>query len=139
MAIRYTTATRNALCDAWVDRFDAGSGAGKIRIYTGTQPASANDPVSGTLLAEITLNDPAFGAAVLGAATVDSSPAISGSVSSTGTAGWWRGLDSDDNVVCDGSVTATGGGGDITIATTSLTSGGSVTITGGTFTVPASA
>jgi hypothetical protein len=139
MAIRYTTATRNALCDAWVDRFDAGSGAGKIRIYTGTQPASADDAPSGTLLAEITLNDPAFDAAASGAASIDSSPAISGSVSSTGTAGWWRGLDSDNNTVCDGSITATGGGGDLTLATVSLTSGGTVTISSGTLTVPASA
>src|SRR6188508_3108300 len=122
MAIRYPTATRSALCDAWVDRFDAGSGAGKIRIYTGTQPATANDAVSGTLLVEITLNDPAFGAASSGAATIDSDPALTGTASASGTAGWWRGLDSDSATVCDGSVTASGGGGDLTLATTSITS-----------------
>ena len=37
----------------------------------------------------------------------------------------------------DGSVTATGGGGDLTLATTSITSGLSIDITGGTITVPA--
>lgn len=134
MAIRYPTATRSALCDAWVDRFDAGSGAGKIRIYSGTQPASANDSPSGTLLAEITLNDPAFGAASSGAATIDSDPALTATVDTSGTAGWWRGLDSDNTTVCDGSVTATGGGGDITLSTVSLTATGTVTITGGTLT-----
>ncbi len=139
MAIRDSTATRNAVCDARVDRFDAGSGAGKIRIYSGTQPASANDAASGTLLCEITLNDPAFGSAAAGAATIDSSPTISGTVLETGTAGWWRGLDSDNNVVCDGSITATGGGGDLTIVTVSLTSGGTVSLTGGTLSAPASA
>lgn len=139
MAIRYPTATRNALCDAWVDRFDAGSGAGKIRIYSGTQPASANDAASGTLLAEITLNDPAFGSASAGAATIDSDPALTDTVDITGTAGWWRGLDSDNNTVCDGSITATGGGGDLTLASTSLTASGTVTVAGGTLTVPASA
>jgi len=137
MAIRYSTATRNALCDAWVDRFDAGSGAGKIRIYSGTQPASANDAAAGTLLATVTLNDPAFDAASTGAASIDASPTLSGTIVATGTAAWWRGLDSDNNVVCDGSVTATGGGGDLTLSTVSLVADASVTITGGTLTVPA--
>lgn len=139
MAIRYPSATRNALCDALVDRFDAGSGPGKIRIYTGSQPASADSAPSGTLLVEITLNDPAFGAASSGAASLDADPATVGTVVATGTAGWWRGLDSDNATVCDGSITVSGGGGDLTLATTSLSSGGTVTITGGTLTVPATA
>jgi hypothetical protein len=139
MAIRDSTATRNALCDARVDRFDAGSGAGKIRIYSGTQPASAEDAPSGTLLVEITLNDPAFGAAASGVATIDADPALTGTVSTSGTAGWWRGLDSDNATVCDGSITATGGGGDLTLSTVTLVATGTVTITGGTLTAPASA
>jgi hypothetical protein len=139
MVIRDPIATRNALCDARVDRFDAGSGAGKIRIYTGTQPTSADDAASGTLLVEITLNDPAFGASASGSATIDADPALTGTASATGTAGWWRGLDSDNNTVMDGSVTASGGGGDLTLVTTSITSGGTVTLTGGTLTAPASA
>ncbi len=139
MTIRYSTATRNALGDAWTARFNAGSGAGKIRIYSGTQPASAGDAASGDLLVTITLNDPAFGATSSGSASLDADPALTGTVAASGTAGWWRGLDSDDNTVCDGSITATGGGGDLTLSTVSLVSGGTVTLTGGTLTVPASA
>lgn len=135
MAVRLPTGARNAACDAVVDRADAGSAAGKIRIYTGSQPASANDAATGTLLAEVTLQDPAFGAASSGVATLSDPAAVT--AGATGTAGWFRMLDSDNNTVLDGSVTATGGGGDLELATTSITSGLSVDITGGTVTMPA--
>ena len=74
MATRLPTAARNAACDAVVDLLDAGAGAGTIKIYTGSQPASANDAASGTLLATITLSDPAFGAASTGVATMAGTP-----------------------------------------------------------------
>jgi hypothetical protein len=47
-------------------------------------------------------------------------------------------MDSNNAAVMDGDVTATGGGGDLTLATTSITSGLSVDITGGTVTMPVS-
>lgn len=136
MTVRLATATRNAMVTAWLDLLDAGSGAGKIRIYSGSQPASAQDSATGTLLAEITLNDPAF-SKFGGVGTIDSDPALTDTVDSTGTAGWFRALDSDNNTVFDGAITATGGGGDLTLASTSLVAGGTVTITGGTCTQPA--
>lgn len=136
MAIRLPTASRNAAADAVVDRADAGTAAGKLRIYTGAQPASANDAASGTLLAEVTLIDPAFGNAAAGVATLADPVAVTGT--NTGTAGWFRVLDSDNNTVFDGSCTASGGGGDLILSNTSIASGQTVDIlSGGTITMPA--
>jgi hypothetical protein len=123
-------AVRSAMCDAAVDSLDAGSGAGKVKIYTTAKAA---------LLVTITLNDPAFGSASNGVATVSTSPsAPSGTAVAGGTAAVAEFLDSDDNVKWEGTVTATGGGGALTIASTTISDGGTVQITGGTITMPAS-
>jgi hypothetical protein len=138
MATRLPTASVNAACDAIVDRVDGGSGAGTIEIRTGSQPASANDAATGTLLVTITCADPAFGAAAAGVATLDCDPVLEANAVADGTAGWGRLKDSTGATVMDGSVTATGGGGQITLATTAITTGVAVQLTSGTFTVPAS-
>lgn len=139
MSLTLSNAVRSAMADAAVDLLDAGSGAGKIRIYDGSRPAGPGTAVSTqTLLAEITLSDPAFGSASNGVCTIAGTPLSDSSADATGTAAWFRALDSN-NVACfDGSVTATGGGGDITLASTSVVSGTTVRITGGTVTQPAS-
>jgi hypothetical protein len=135
MTTRLATATRNAACDAVVDLLDGGPAAGTIKIYTGTQPATANDAVAGTLLATITLSDPAFGAAATGVATLSGTP-LSATGVAAGTAGWARLADSTGATVMDGSVTATGGGGQIELATTTISVGVTVQITSGTVTMP---
>lgn len=136
MATRLATATRNAACDAVVDLLDGGPAAGTIKIYTGSQPATANDAVTGTLLATITLADPAFGASASGVATLAGTP-LSATGVAAGTAGWARLADSTGATVMDGSVTATGGGGQIELATTTISVGVTVQITSGTVTMPA--
>lgn len=135
MTIGLPTAVRNAMCDTLVDRFDLGTGAGKLEIRSGTRPATANDLASGTLLATVTLIKPAFGTASSGAATLTDPAAVTGAAD--GTATWFRGMDSGNVVVFDGSVTATGGGGDLTLSTTTISTGLTVDITGGSVTVPA--
>jgi len=136
MATRLATAARNAASDAVSDLIDGGSGAGTVKIYTGSQPTTANDAATGTLLATITLADPAYGAASSGVTTMLGVP-LSVAAAATGTAGWARFADSAGATVFDGSVTATGGGGQIELATTSLASGGTVQITSGSITMPA--
>lgn len=136
MATRLATATRNAAADAVVDLLDGGSAGGTIKIYTGSQPASANDAATGTLLATITLADPGFGAASTGAAALAGTPLSVAAVAS-GTAGWARFADSNAATVLDGAVTATGGGGQVELATTTIASGATVQITSGTVTMPA--
>jgi hypothetical protein len=136
MALSLATTARNAMADALVDLLDAGAGAGKIEIRSGTRPANPNTAATGTLLATVTLIDPAFGAAASGVATLTDPAAVT--AAATGTATWFRAMDSNNAAVMDGDVTATGGGGDLTLATTSITSGLSVDITGGTVTMPVS-
>jgi hypothetical protein len=136
MAIRLPTATRNAMADALADRADIGAAAATLEIRTGTQPASANDAATGTLLASVTLADPAFGAASSGAVSLAATP-LSATGVADGTAGWFRIEDSDGNAVVDGSVSATGGGGDLQLNTTTISTGVDFDIESGTFTIPA--
>ncbi|MEO3922706.1 hypothetical protein ABGB07_02305 [Micromonosporaceae bacterium B7E4] len=143
MATRISTAARNASADAIVALINGGSGAGVLRIYTGTQPAGPGSSPTGTLLVSCTLSDPAFAGAVSGSAALDVTPSVTASATADGTAGWFRLLDSTEAAstglgVLDGSVTATGGGGELTLATTTITTGLTVTITAGTVTMPAS-
>lgn len=134
MAWGLSTAARNAACDAVVDLIDGGAGAGTMEIRSGTRPATPATTATGTLLATVTFADPAFGSAATGVATVSDPAAVT--AAATGTATWCRIKDSNAAAVLDGDVTATGGGGDVTLASTSISSGQSVDITGGTITMP---
>jgi len=136
MATELPTASVNAACDAVVDRVDVG-GAGSIEIRTGTPPGP-NAAVTGTLLVTIPCASTAFGAAVAGVATLDCDPVLEASAVATGTAGWARVKSGGGSTVFDGTVTATGGGGDITLATASIVSGAAVQLTSGSYTHPAS-
>lgn len=143
MTVKINTAARNAAANAIAALVDGGSGAGKLRVYTGSAPAGPGTSPSGTLLLEFTLSDPAFGAASAGTVTLDITPAVTTTGITTGTAGYCRFVDSTEAAgtglgVVDGSVTATGGGGDLTLTTTSITTGLTVDITSFTLTMPAS-
>jgi hypothetical protein len=120
-----STAARNAACDGVVDLVDAGAGAGKLKIRA-----------SGTLLAEITLADPAFGAASAGVATGASFPRSDTSADASGTADNYQITDSDDNVIISGTVGE--GSGDISLDNTDIAAGQTVTINSLTHTQPAS-
>lgn len=134
MTIKLSNALRSTRAQALRDAVDAGSGAAVLQIRSGTQPAGPDTTASGTLLASITLNDPAFAESV-GVLTIDESPALTdASADATGTATWFRILTSAGVAVLDGSVTATGQGGDITVTSTSIVATAAVTITGGTIT-----
>ncbi|MFI6793662.1 hypothetical protein ACIBG4_40660 [Nonomuraea sp. NPDC050383] len=141
MAVRINTAARNASANAIAALVDGGSGAGKLRIYSGSQPATPATAPTGTLLAEFTLSDPAFAAAVAGAVGLDTTPALTVTGLANGAAGWFRLVDSAEAAgtglgVLDGSVSATGGGGDLTMNTTTISTGVNVTINAGTVTMP---
>lgn len=66
----------------------------KIKIYTGTQPASADDATTGTLLVEVTVNGDGTGLtfddASNGIIKKNSTEIWSGTAVATGTAGWFR-------------------------------------------------
>jgi hypothetical protein len=88
-----TTAIRNTMTDAIVDSLDAGAGPGTIQIRSGTRPADPATTATGTLLATVTCADPAFGSASSGAATISDPAAVT--AVATGTATWFRALDSN--------------------------------------------
>lgn len=131
MALQYSVTVRNAQLDAVEATV---STAPLLRIYSGAAPANCAAAASGTLLAEMTLPSDWMAAASSG------SKALSGtwqdaSANATGTAGHFRLYDSGGTTChAQGTVTATGGGGDLTLDNVSIASGQSVTITSFTIT-----
>ena len=130
MAIKMGTTLRTAR--ATVIETTIGT-APKVRISTGAPPTNASDADSGTLLVEFTLGSD--WATQSGGVLTFSSVPLSGTASGTGTAGHYRIKDSAGTTVhMQGTVTATGGGGDMTIDNTSIASGQTVQITAWTIT-----
>ena len=131
MALQYSVAVRNAQLDAVEVTV---STAPLLRIYSGSAPANCAAAASGTLLAEMTLPSDWMAAASSG------SKALAGtwqdaSANADGTAGHFRLYDSGGTTChAQGTVTATGGGGDLTLDNVSIASGQSVTITSFTIT-----
>jgi hypothetical protein len=131
MALGYAAGLRNNQLAEITALIDAGAGAGLFRIYDGTRPATGGAATN--LLAELTFSDPSAGAPSGGVLTF-SAIADDTSANATGTATWFRIVDSTGAFVMDGSVTATGGGGDLELNTTSIVAGGTVSITSATIT-----
>ena len=129
-----------AACDGIVDLVDGGAGAGLLRIYSGSVPANADATLGGaTLLAELTMSDPAFGAAAdqaPGARATASAISADTSANATGTAAFFRVVDSNGNAVIQGDVSNTAGAGDLKLTDTSITSGIEVQVNSFTFDVP---
>lgn len=132
MTLRLPTAQQNAHASATTNAVDAGAGAGTVKVYTGAQPATANDPTSGTLLITWTLNDPAYAAPAAGVAALDVTPAITAVAGNSGTAGWFRVADSTGATVFDGAV-----GSQMTFDNAVIASGQTCNLTAGSVTQPA--
>lgn len=124
MALSYNTTLRNNRANEITTLTDAGAGAGFIRIYNGTRPATGGAVT--TLLAELTFSDPSFAAASGGVLTA-SSITQDASANTTGTATWFRQVDSDGNFVLDGDVGTSGS--DLNLNDVSIVSGVPVSIT----------
>jgi hypothetical protein len=93
----------------------------RLYLYTGTVPATCATAASGTLLNSLTYSLPSdwLAAASSGTKSISGVWAIAGSVA--GTAGYFRILDSTGTTVhIQGTVTATGGGGDMTLDSVSI-------------------
>lgn len=131
--MKISTAARNAACNAIAALVDGGPLAGILQIRTGPPPSSTADPDSGTLLATLTFSDPAFAAAIGGAASANAiAPDVS--VDATGTAGHFRIKDSLGTVVMQGTVGT--GGADLNFNTTAFVAGGTAAITSLQLVVP---
>lgn len=125
MAIQYGTAVRNARLDVIETTIGA---APLLRIYSGAKPSLPSDAATGTLLVEIAL--PPDWLASASGGSKSKSGTWSGAAVAAGTAGHYRVLDSAGSVCgIQGSVTAPGGGGDMTIDSTAILQGGTVAVT----------
>lgn len=129
MTLAYATALRNAMLDEITAKLDAGTGAGKLRIYDGTRPASGGTAT--TLLAELPLSDPSAVAAAAGVLTL-SAITDDSAADATGTATWFRLVDSDNNFVVDGDVGTSGS--DLNLNSVAISIGQTVSITSFTIT-----
>ena len=130
MAIQMSTTLRNARLDAV--ETTAGTAA-VLKIWSGSAPANCAAADSGTLLASLTLPTDWMDAAASGS-KAKAGTWQDASADGTGTAGHFR-LYASDGTTChmQGTVTITGGGGDMTLDNDSIAAGQSVTIT--TFTL----
>lgn len=130
MAIQLSVAVRNGRLDS-IETTTGTSAVLKIR--TGAAPANCAAADSGTVLATVSLPTDWMAAASAG------SKALSGtwqdaSADATGTAGHFRLYDTTGTTChLQGTVTATGGGGDMEVSSTSFTTGQQFTVT--TFTL----
>lgn len=133
MSLQLSTALRNAMLD---EIETIGGTSAKLMIYTGSVPANCAASEAGTLLAEFDLASDWAGNAASGAKSLSSTPLTTAAVAS-GTAAHFR-LHKSDGTTCimQGTVTATGGGGDITVDNTNIASGQTVNVTGFTVTAP---
>lgn len=132
--LKLANAAVNAEADALSDQLDNGY----LRIYDGSQPATADTAVGAqTLLAELRFNATAAPAASAGVLTFNAFTADA-SANATGTAAWFRALKSDGSTpVMDGSVgTATS---DLVLNSTAIQSGAEVSVTSWQHTVTKSA
>lgn len=131
MAVVSNAAALAAL-NAVVDRLDLGSGTASAHmlIYSGTPPADVDTALSGnTLLADLVMSNAAFGSATDAApgATVAAAAITSdASADATGTATFCRLVDRDGTAVIQLTVTASGGGGQVIISSTSIVATGTV-------------
>lgn len=134
---RSAVAVRRAMGDAGLALIDAGSAAGRLRLYAGAKPASPNDALSGqTLLATLALSDPAFGPTGADGIAAANAIASDTAADADGTASFFRIEDSAGVVRFQGDVSATGGGGDLELPSTSVAAGVGISISSFTVTVP---
>lgn len=119
------TQIADATANAQADILATNLNTGYLRIYSGTQPATADTALSGnTLLAELRFNATAAPAASGGVLTFNAITADS-SADNSGTASFFRALKSDGTtVVMDGTVGTASA--NMIIATTTITAGQTV-------------
>ena len=134
--LRLSTAARNAAASAVaVGQMVLGTGTAVLQIRSGAQPATPDTTASGTLLATVSLPNPAFGTPATGVSALLGTP-ITAAFVAAGTAGHFRVLNRNGDAVMDGDITVTGGGGTLQLSNVTIASGVDVVITGTSYTQP---
>lgn len=131
MTLQYSVTVRNAQLDALETAIGTSA---VLKIKTGAAPATCATADSGTVLATLSLPSDWMAAASSGAKALSGTWADS-SADAAGTAAHFR-LYASDGTTChaQGTVTATGGGGDMTVDNVVFASGQNFTVTGFTIT-----
>ena len=131
MTLQLSTSVRNAMLDA----IESTIGTSAIlKIRTGSPPADCGTADSGTVLATLSLPSDWMANASSGA-KAKSGTWEDASADNTGTAGHFRIYDSGGTTChIQGTVTATGGGGDMTLDNVSISSAQDVVVTAFTLT-----
>ena len=124
MAFQFSTTVRNASLDAIETTIGT---APTLEIRSGTVPANCAAADAGTVLATLALPSDWLAAASAGAKTLLGTWQDS-SADATGTAAHFR-VKQSTTCHIQGTVTATGGGGDMTVDNTSFATGQQVTVT----------
>lgn len=125
MALQYSTTVRNAQLDV----VETTIGTSPIlRIRTGAPPADCAASRTGTVLATVTLPSD-WMAAASGGSKAKSGTWQDASADNSGTAAHFEIMDSSGTTChMQGTVTATGGGGDMTVDSITFTAGQSFTV-----------
>ena len=131
MALQLSTTVRNAR----LDTIESTIGVSAVmKIRTGAAPANCGTADSGTVVATLSLPSD-WMAAASGGAKALSGTWTDASADATGTAAHFRVYESTATTChIQGTVTATGGGGDLTVDSTSFTAGQAFTVTAFTLT-----
>lgn len=131
MTLQFSVAVRNAQMDAI--ETTVGTSA-VVKLRTGAQPATCATADSGTVVATLNLPSDWMSAASGGAKSLLGTWQDA-AADAAGTAAHWR-LYASDGTTCheQGSVTATGGGGDMTLDNPVLAIGQQVNVTSFTLT-----
>lgn len=124
MAVKYSTAARNAAVDALVGVMGTGA---VLELRSGAAPGAITDADSGTLIASITLPTPYMAAASGGVAQMTGTWQDL-AADAAGTIGHYR-IKNGATTHMQGSVTITGGGGEMTVDNPALTAGQSFVVT----------
>lgn len=125
----------NATVNGQGDNLAARLNNGYMRIYSGTQPTNADTAIGAqVLLAELRFSATAAPATSAGVITFN---AITGATAAaTGTATWFRALQSDGTtVVMDGTVDVAGNTPNCALNSVAISSGATVNVTAFTHTV----
>lgn len=131
MAISITAAVAQSMATAAATAIGASS---TIKIYSGSKPATPETTASGTLLVTVTIS----GSYTATSGVLTAADPAAASPAASGTAGYFRVATSGATAILDGTVTATGGGGDMQLGSTTVTTGVNVDLGVPSFTMPTS-
>jgi len=125
MTIQFAQSTAHAMLDA----IETDIGASPVLfLRSGAQPSTCAGADTGTLISTIAMAADAFLNAASWAKAITAALADT-SADNAGTLGHWRIKTSGGTVKLQGSITATGGGGDMTVDNTNVTAGQEIDVT----------